>query len=359
MPSLDKPSGAGSKPTKRGTRARQAPYRTAKLPSPVPISEDNYAQWRTFALASAMELDVFSHIASGARTAEAVAKEARAHAPSMRRLLDAVVALGHLGRAGDTYSLTPHAATFLVRGRPLFLDAAPMLTKGMAMAWSQLTEVVRTGKRAGGADDGERLVRAAFPMLARAIFPQNYAAARAGVAVFGKTKLKRITAILDVGAGTGVWSIPFAEAIPHARVTALDYPEVIPVTREYAEKHAVAERYDYVEGDLREVDFGRERYDLILLGHVVHVEGRERTPGLLKRCAEALRKGGRLLIAEVIPNDDRKGPAFAMLFSLNMLLGDGDVFTMAEYRKWLKAAGLKTIRTLKVPAASPLIVASK
>jgi 2-polyprenyl-3-methyl-5-hydroxy-6-metoxy-1,4-benzoquinol methylase len=277
----------------------------------------------------------------------------------MRRLLDAVVALGHLRRKGDTYSLTPHAATFLVRGSPLYLEAAPMLTKGMAMAWSQLTEVVRTGKRAGGDNDGERLVRAAFPMLARAIFPQNYAAARAGVAAFGKTELKRITAILDVGAGTGAWSIPFAEAIPQARVTALDYPEVIPVTREFAEKHSVAERFDYLEGDLQAVDFGKQRYDLVILGHVVHVEGRERTPRLLERCAEALRKGGRLLIAEVIPNDDRKGPAFAMLFSLNMLLGDGDVFTMAEYRRWLKAAGLKTIRTLKVPAASPLIVASQ
>jgi hypothetical protein len=121
----------------------------------------------------------------------------------------------------------------------------------------------------------------------------------------------------------------------------------------------VAERYEYVAGDLREVDLGEELYDLVILGHIVHVEGRERTPPLLARCARALRKGGRLLIAEVIPNDDRKGPAFPMLFSLNMLLGDGDVFTLAEYRAWLKAAGLRKIRTLKVPAASPLVVASK
>lgn len=353
-----KPSRSGSKGTKRTSRTRRAPYTTAKLPSPLPFMEDNYAQWRTFAFASAMDLDVFSHIASGARTAEAVAKAADAHAPSMRRLLDAIVALGHLRRTGDTYSLTPHADTFLVRGRPLFLDAAAVLTKGMEMAWSQLTEVVRTGERAGGAD-GERMVRAAFPMLARSIFPQNYAAASGGVAALGKANLKRISAILDVGAGTGVWSIPFAEAIPQARVTALDYPEVIPLTREYAERHAVAERYDYLEGDLRNVDLGKDRYDLVILGHVVHVEGREHTPRLLERCAKALRKGGKLLIAEVIPNDDRKGPAFPMLFSLNMLLGDGDVFTLAEYRQWLRAAGLKTIRTLKVPAYSPLIVASR
>ena len=354
----EKLSRAHSKGTRRGSKARQTAFRTEKLPSVLPIVEDNYAQWRTFAFATAMDLDVFSHIASGARTADAVARRTKAHAPSMRRLLDAVVALGHLRRNGETYSLTPHAATYLVSGKPLFLDAAAVLTRGMAMAWSQLTEVVRTGERAGG-EDGERLVRAAFPMLARAIFPQNYAAATGGVAAIGKAQLKGVNEILDVGAGTGVWSIPFAKALPQARVTALDYPEVIPLAREFAEKHSLTERYDYIEGNLREVDFGKECYDLVILGHVVHVEGRDRTPPLLERCAKALRKGGRLLIAEVIPDDDRKGPAFPMLFSLNMLLGDGDVFTMAEYRAWLKSAGFKTVRSLKVPALSPLILASK
>src|SRR5262245_2004063 len=117
-----KRSNADSKGVKRGSKARQTPSRNARLPSARPISEDNFAQWRTFALASALELDVFSHIDSGARTAEAVARKARAHAPAMRRLLDAVVALGHLRRKGDTYSLTRHARTYLVRGSPLFLE---------------------------------------------------------------------------------------------------------------------------------------------------------------------------------------------------------------------------------------------
>ena len=120
------------------------------------------------------------------------------------------------------------------------------------------------------------------------------------------------------------------------KVTVVDMPQVTQVTREYAARFGVAEQYDYVEGDLREIDFGKARYDLILLGHIIHGEGRELGRRLLNRCAEALRDRGILLIAEFIPNDDRSGPPLPMLFGLNMALHtpEGDVFTLKEYRAW-------------------------
>lgn len=69
-----------------------------------------------------------------------------------------------------------------------------------------------------------------------------------------------------------------------------------------------------------------------------------------------------LLIAEFIPNDERTGPSLPLLFGLNMMLHSsvGNVFTMKDYRGWLKAAGFKTIKAIRTPAApSPLILASK
>jgi 3-hydroxy-5-methyl-1-naphthoate 3-O-methyltransferase len=139
-------------------------------------------------------------------------------------------------------------------------------------------------------------------------------------------------------------------------------PQVTPVTRQYAEKFGVAAQYDYIDGDLHTVDFGKERYDLIILGHIVHGEGRERGQRLLARCADALRERGMLLIAEFIPNDDRSGPPLPMLFGLNMMVHvpEGDVFTMKEYRAWLKAAGFRNVKTIRTPSApSPLLLATK
>ncbi len=332
-----------------------------RISSPMPLVEDMWAAWRTYALAAAFELEVFTHIASGAQSAEAVAAKANASAPAMRRLLDAMVAMGYLGRKDETYTLSPQADTYLVRGRPLYAEGAAMMVRGLSMGWSQLAEVVRTGRPFMAGGDPERRRREFFAILVKSIFPTSYAAAKAAAAAIPRARRARIASILNVAAGSGAWSIAFAEAIPTARVTAVDYPEVTPITREFAQRHGVADRYDYLEGNLRELDFGGARYDLVILGHIVHGEGREHGRRLIERSAAALRDHGMLLIADFIPRDDRTGPAIPMLFGLNMLIGapEGDVFTMREYREWLKGAGLRQIRTLRAPAPSPLILATK
>lgn len=68
-----------------------------------------------------------------------------------------------------------------------------------------------------------------------------------------------------------------------------------------------------------------------------------------------------LLIAEFVANDDRSGAEIALLFGLNMLLGTeaGDVYTMREYREWLKQAGFRKVTTIAASHVSPLILATR
>ena len=68
-----------------------------------------------------------------------------------------------------------------------------------------------------------------------------------------------------------------------------------------------------------------------------------------------------LVIAEMIPNDARTGPMFPVLFGLNMILhtAEGDVFTMAQYKQWLKHAGFSSIKTAEIDSPSPLILATR
>jgi ubiquinone/menaquinone biosynthesis C-methylase UbiE len=181
------------------------------------------------------------------------------------------------------------------------------------------------------------------------------------VSQFPKKEIGKIQKILDVAAGSGAWSLAFARAIPHARVTTVDFPEMTPITREFAEKFGAAARYDYLEGDLRRMDFGRDRYDLVILGHIIHSEGEKHGKELLAKCRAALRPGGKLLIAEYVPNDARTGPPMPLLFGLNMLLQteEGNVYTMHEYRAWLKAAGFGKVTTIPVPPPSTVILATK
>jgi ubiquinone/menaquinone biosynthesis C-methylase UbiE len=328
--------------------------------TPQRIIEDLWAGWRAQALVAAVELDLFTHIAEGKHTSKEIARSISASERGTKRLLDALVGLGYLNKKGDGYGLEPISKTFLVRDKETYIGGMAHTTKLGWEKWSHLTDVVRSG-RSVDAFDTEEEGREFFPKLVAAIFPLSFAAARAAAAAISEKTRKRIKNILDVAAGSGVWSIVFAEAIPEARVRVIDFPEVTPITRQFTERFGMADRYDYVEDNMREVDFGRGRYDLVILGHIIHSEGEMWGKKLIKKSYRALKDGGLLLIAEMVPNDSRTGPVIPLLFGLNMLLHteNGDVFTMREYRDWLKRAGFRKVTTIEAPAPSPLILATK
>ena len=334
---------------------------TRKLPSPMPIAQEIlWGGWSTMALGAAMELDVFSIVHRGKATAAEVAAEAKTHESSTRRLLDTIVALGYLTRRKDRYGLTPAAATYLVKSSPLYMEGGGKFASGHLMGWTELARTVTSG--APVIMDNPEARGEFFAMLVRCIFPPGYAAATAAVNSLDRPARAKIRRILDIAGGAAAWSIPFLQAIAGARATLLDLPQVTPVAREYAARFGVAERFDFIEGDLHHVDLHDGAYDLITLGHVIHTEGRVDGGRLIERCFHALAERGILLIGEFVANDDRTGPPIAMLFALNMLLHTpaGDVFTMKDYRGWLKSAGFRTIKTIRTPlAVSPLIIARK
>lgn len=328
--------------------------------NPQQIAEDLWGAWRAQALVAAIELELFTHIAAGEHTVEEIARAAKASERGVRRLLDAMVALRYLRKKGSRYALEPVARQFLIRGGEFYVGDAAKTTRLHWDSWARLTDVVKSGRPLERVDSEEK-AREYFPTLVKALFPRSFLAAQAAVASLGDRARKRIQRILDVAAGSGAWSIAFARGIPQARVTILDLPQVTPITRQFAERFGVADRFEYLEGNLREVDFGRDRYDLVILGQIIHAEGPEWGKKLVKKSGQALRDGGLLLIAEMVPNETRTGPVAPLLFSLNMLLHteQGDVFTLREYRSWLREAGFKKVRTVAAPAPSPLILATK
>ena len=164
--------------------------------------------------------------------------------------------------------------------------------------------------------------------------------------------------MLDVAAGSGVWGIAFAEADAEARVTAQDFPGVLPTTREYVRRHGLEERFDFLAGDLREVDFGEGRYDVAVLGNIVHSEGEDSSRDLFRRLRRALKDGGRIVVIDMLPNDARTGPPYQLIFALNMLVNTerGDTYTLAEYTAWLNDAGFARVETADIGSHSPAVI---
>jgi len=152
-----------------------------------------------------------------------------------------------------------------------------------------------------------------------------------------------------------------AEADPGAHLTFQDFPGVLEHTKQYVKRHGLEKRADYLPGDLKQVDFGEGRYDVALLGNIVHSEGEASSRDLFRRLHRALRPEGQLAVIDILPNEERTGPPWAVVFALNMLVNtsDGDTYTLDEYRGWLTDAGFARVETAEIGSHSPLVVGVK
>ncbi|VVB97352.1 Ubiquinone/menaquinone biosynthesis C-methyltransferase UbiE [uncultured archaeon] len=328
-------------------------------PNPGKIMETSFAYAASRVLISGVDLEVFTHIANGNHTAAEIAKAAKASQRGIEILLNSLAALNFITKSDGTYDLTPLSEKFLVKGTPAYYGDFVLHIDSLWEPWGDLTKVVKTGKPFQKVDKEQGVEF--FQNLVSQLFPMSYPCAKAASEILGVGDTWKGLSVLDVAAGSGAWSIAFAQSDPDTKVTAQDYPGVLEVTKKFVDKFKLSRRFSYLPGDLREVDFGYDRYDLIILGHICHSEGAEKTRILLSRALGALKDGGKLLIADMIPDDERATSVFPLLFAVNMLVNttEGNTFTMAEYREWLTDAGFCDITTIDVPGPSPLILAKK
>jgi SAM-dependent methyltransferase len=146
--------------------------------------------------------------------------------------------------------------------------------------------------------------------------------------------------LLDVGGGTGIYSIAWLQKHPGLRAVVWDRPEVLKVAQEMAAAYGVGDRLECVPGDMFE-DPVPAGCDVILLSNVLHDWAVPECRALVGRCAAALPPGGRLLIHDVFLNDALDGPLPVALYSAALFcLTEGRAYSAAEYRSWLTEAGL-------------------
>jgi hypothetical protein len=318
-----------------------------------------------FIMATALELRLFNLVAEGVSTLPGLLEKTGASRRGLTMLLNMIANFGFLARQGQgdaaTFSLTPESEAFLVEGKPSYLGGGLRLqARWMNRTWSQFTECVRTGKPAVAVDNPEEGVPF-WAELVDTLFPMNYPnAVRLGEALRDIFPSGPIHA-LDVASGSGVWGIAMTQRDPAIRITAFDLPETLEFTRKNAERLGVGTRVALKPGNIRDDALGNGEYDAVVLGHICHSEGEAFTRHLLRKTAGALRSGGVVAIAEMVPDDDRSGPTFPLLFALNMLVHttDGDTFTFAEYDGWLREAGFTDTRRLEGTMPSPLILATR
>src|ERR1035438_1646756 len=165
--------------------------------------------------------------------------------------------------------------------------------------------------------------------------------------------------MLDVGGGSGAYSIAFAQANPALRADILDLATVEPIARRHILGAGRANMLNVRPGDLRSGPLG-EGYDLVYVSAICHMLDPGENLDLLRRCREALAVGGRVAIQDFILEADKTSPRFAALFALNMLVGTkaGSSYSEPEDATWLADAGFDEISHVRLPGPTGLMIAS-
>ena len=316
--------------------------------------------WPASIVSSAAAYDFFTHIARGYDTADAVASAAGTDPRGTRMVLDALVALELLTKLNGRYALSPDTEAFLVRDRPTsIVDMVANHPPLMWEDWGRLREALKTGRPVRTVDDpigsGEF-----FPKLIRMIMSLSLGPADAVAEYLGVGSTMKGAKILDVGAGACAWTIPFARRDRTAEITAFDLPSVLVESAKVVREFGVEKSFLMHAGDYRKDEFGRD-YDIVIFGNVCHIETPNGNRELIGRAYRALKPSGLLVIGDMLPNEERTGPPFAVMFAINMFLHcDGDTYTFAEYRSWLRDASFTGVEAYDTHRShSPAIVARK
>jgi hypothetical protein len=329
--------------------------------SPARIQQLAWGYAPPLVVESAIRNRIFDTLDNGPKSLAEIQRATRASKRGLKAILNMLAGLELLVCNGDgKFSLTPESAAFLVSSRPGFMGGLIRHTsQHLVPRWLHLNEAVATGKPVSPVNQ-QKTGAEFFEHFVSDIFAMSYRVAQELAEHLRLSGASETVRALDLAAGSGVWGIALAQSTAQVRVTAVDWHGVIPITRKTAEKFGLADRFTFIEGDLRDADFGTG-YNVATLGHILHSEGADRSKALLAKTFAALAPGGTIAIQEFLVNADRSGPMNGLIFAVNMLVNtdEGDTFSFDEISGWLREAGFKNARTVDTHGPSPLILATK
>jgi acetylserotonin N-methyltransferase len=312
----------------------------------------------------AVSLGVFDALEARPQSVGALAERLHANADALQRLLDACVGLKLLAKKGADYANTPEASAYLCRQSPDRLTGYVNYSNDVMWSmWANLKDAVREGtnrwKQTYGWDGPlfssfyrteESLREFLMGMHGFGQISSPHVAA-----AFDLTRFKHL---VDLGGGTGHLAIAACRQYPGLTATVYDLPEALPLAREIVSATPVAARIHFEAGDFFQDPLPEA--DLFSLGRILHDWTEEKITRLLARVFERLPKGGSLLVAEKLLDDDKSGPSLAQMQSLNMLVcTEGKERTLSEYAELLSKVGFRDVRGSRNQSPLDAILALK
>lgn len=295
-------------------------------------------------LLAALELGLFDALGQGPQPLPEIARRLGLSEDRADKLVTACAALELIDRHGAMIANVEDVDRFLVHGKSTYFgDYLLHFAKASFPAWAKVAEHLKSGVSAAR---GRYYDTAASPKEARALTEAGYTGsqgtARALARRFDFSPYQRL---LDIGGGSGVYSIEACKRYPALRATVLDFPNVCVVTREFIQKANLADRIQAAGADFTADSFP-SGHDVALLCGNIHAYDSATATRVVKKAYDILPHGGAMIICDYMLNDAKTGPPVAAFLALAETFqpGSGKVHTGAEFREYLEAAGFRVAK---------------
>lgn len=291
----------------------------------------------------AATLGLADRIAAGSTTPAEIAADVEAEPDALGRLLRYLAARGVFAEPEPgRFALTPAAEALRddhPDGMRAWLDLNGAIGRA-DLAFTALLDVVRTGEPGYPVVHGRDFWTdlAADPGLTA-----SFDALMAGHGVwtapaFTDQDWSGASHVVDVGGGTGALLISLLRAQPHLRATLVDLPATAAAAERELAAAGLARRCDVVAGSF--FDPLPAGADVYVLSSIVHDWGDTDAAAILRRCAQAAGRGGRVLLGELVATGEEDRHTFTHMDLRMLVYLGGRERTLEDFRKLTGAAGL-------------------
>ncbi|MGE0660987.1 MAG: methyltransferase [Reyranellaceae bacterium] len=300
------------------------------------------AYWQSGALFAAIELDIFTAISQGADTVAAVAKARQLSERQAGRLITVLTAMELLHKEGERYRNAPDVQRFLVSTEERFAGPWMLFTKPHWNEWGRLSEHLKSREEA------QLGLYENFTVEdARKYHEATYSIGTGSARHFARTvDLSGRRHLLDLGGGSGAYSIMATKAFPGLKATVFDLPPVAVVAREFIAKNDAADRVEAVGGDFTRNEFP-QGVDVVLMASNLPQYSAELIQLVVKKAFAALVPGGEMHLVGEALNDERTGPLDPAIWALNEAIWNstGEAHSEAECREFFRKAGFVDVKS--------------
>lgn len=288
----------------------------------------------------------------------------------LRVVLIGLVALGILVVRDERYSNATLIEARMVRGKPGFVGGilgwqAHIVYPGMMDFVQSVRESRNVGLERFAGTESSLYERLTHDKFLENIFQDSMTGLsnQANHFLPKAVDFGQFKHVVDAGGGVGTNAMAIARAYPGLRTSVFDSASVCALAEEVIQKEGLSERVGTWAGNFFDTPFPQD-VDCIVYCHILTIWSTERNLTLLKRTYDALPQGGKVVIFNMMGNDDDSGPLATALGSpyfLAIATGEGMLHPWKDYEIALRGAGFKAIERLQegLPIDHGILVGTK